>query len=183
MKAHIKNFSIIPAIIVFTIIGLTTTEAAAQRRDNNNPDNRRKEQRVKDGDHKNKFKDHDFDRKKDHFKEKDNPRKKYGDNVKHKNQTNFHKDWDNHKHWKNHPISFRNLPRKAIMVHLDGEGYIFYKGRFYMASPFGYYRVDPPQYLKILPRGSHRVWVNNHPMFRYHDILFIETPFGFKIMI
>jgi len=183
MKAHIKNFSIIPAIIVFAIIGLTTTEAAAQRRDNNKPDNRRNEQRVKEGNHKNKFKDYDFDNKKNHYKENDHYRKNYGDNITYNHNNYNHKDWNNNKHWKNHPISFRNLPRKAMMVHLDGEGYIYHKGMFYMASPFGYYRVDPPQYLRVLPGGCHMVWVNNHPMFRYHDILFVETPFGFKIMI
>lgn len=183
MKAHIKNFSIIPAIIAFTIIGLTATEAAAQRRDNNNPEKRGKEQRVKERDHKDYNKDHDFNYKKDHFKDKENSHKRYGENLDHKRNHYNHKDWDNHNKWNHHPVSFRKLPRKAFMVHLDGEGYIFYKGNFYMASPFGYYRVDPPQYLRVLPGGCHRVWVNNHPMFRYNDILFVETPFGFKIMI
>lgn len=183
MKAHNKNFSIIPSIIVFTIIGLTTTEAVAQRRDNNNPDNRRNEQRVKEGDHRNKTKDYNFDHKKDHFKDKEYSHKKYGDNIEHRHNHYNNKNWDDHKNWNHHPVSFRKLPRKAVMVQLDGDGYIFYKGNFYMASPFGYYRVDPPQYLRVLPRGCHRVWVNNHPMFRYNDILFVETPFGFKIMI
>ncbi len=210
MRAHIFRNSIIPAVIAFAIIGFTATEAAAQRRDNN-PDQRRNEQRVNKDNRSNK-KDFQKDsqksyRDKDDYKGKKNDinrhknheyadnhkngrfdngkhnGKKYDDHYKRPKDNYYHKDWNNRHYREHHPISFRKLPRKAVWVHLNGEGYFLYKGKFFMASPFGYYRVDPPKYLRILPDGCHRVWVNGNPMFKYHDIFFIETPLGFKIMI
>jgi len=78
-------------------------------------------------------------------------------------------------------IRFRQLPRTAVWVSLDGEGYFLYHKKFYKASPFGYYRVHPPRYIQVLPEGCQLVWLRGRPAFRYFGVHFVKTPFGFEI--
>lgn len=88
-----------------------------------------------------------------------------------------------HRHIEVYPeISFRKLPKKAIWVYLDGESYYVHKGRFYQLSPMGYYRVKPPRFVHHLPEGHSIMWVNGQKVFHYRGILFVDTPFGFKVI-
>jgi hypothetical protein len=85
--------------------------------------------------------------------------------------------WHHHKH-----VKFRTLPRKAVWVVIDGENYALYRGKFYQPGPFGYYRVSPPVYLRHLPENCMQVNIDGSPCWRLHNIVFIETPFGFRII-
>lgn len=79
-------------------------------------------------------------------------------------------------------ISFRELPKKAVWVRLNGESYYIHKDRFYQHSPYGYYRVKPPKFVENLPVGHSIMWVNGQKIYNYRGVLFINTPFGFKII-
>jgi len=86
--------------------------------------------------------------------------------------------WHHHKN-----VRYRHLPRKAVWIAIDGMNYAYYKGRFYLPGPFGFYKVTPPTYLHNLPGGCIRVHVDGTPMWGLHGILFIETLFGFKVIV
>lgn len=86
---------------------------------------------------------------------------------------------DNH-----HPrIVYRRMPRKAFLVTFDDQMFYYYKGRFFLNSPRGYYLVDPPTCIHRLPNGTVQFFADGISMYRYRDILFIETPHGFRIHI
>lgn len=89
--------------------------------------------------------------------------------------------WDIHDHSR-HNISFRKIPRKSILVYLDGESYLLYKRKFYQANYWGFYSVNPPRYIERLPEGSDLVIYKEHRLFNFHGILFIDTPLGYKII-
>ncbi|MDA3928906.1 MAG: hypothetical protein PF541_08085 [Prolixibacteraceae bacterium] len=89
--------------------------------------------------------------------------------------------WDIHDHSR-HNISFRKIPRKSILVYLDGESYLLYKRKFYQANYWGFYRVNPPRYVEHLPEGSDLVIHKGYQLFNFHGILFIDTPLGYKII-
>ena len=100
----------------------------------------------------------------------------------------FHREMDirndRNYSWRRHQgISFLHLPRRAAWITIDGENYAFYRGSFYLPGPFGFYMVTPPLYLRDLPDGCVSAMIDNHPAWTIQGIFFIETPFGFKIII
>lgn len=87
-------------------------------------------------------------------------------------------------HANNRPrIVYRNMPRKAFLVTIDDCNYYYYKGRFFMASPRGYYLVEAPDRIQCLPLGTIQFLANGVSMYRYRDIVFVATPFGFSVRI
>lgn len=148
------------------------------------------------------------DRADNSWKNNHNGDKQYDNRNNHKGKDHRNNDWDrsyhrnwNHKHapdfhvnldlrphhnynWHRHNhISFKHLPRRAVWVLIDGENYAYYKGRFYLPGPFGFFRVTPPDYLRALPNGCFKVLIDNQPMWSLNGIFFLETPFGFKIIV
>lgn len=104
----------------------------------------------------------------------------YGNHDKHfKMRQDFHPHFD----IRMNPIAFRRVPRKGVWVNIEDVNYVMYHSKFYHSSPFGFYRVYLPTYIKYLPEGCHEVWVNGHQIFRLHGVQFLSTPFGFKVIV
>lgn len=209
MKTQILKQQIRIALATAIVLAVFTTTTNAQRRDSdeNNRTTKRTEQPAK---YKSKSADEKkvtYRRPVENNKAEANRNNKYDkhDSYKHhdkkhkdewRKDKHYHRNYDRHNdvhvhlnppvyHWDIHPhphISFRKLPRKAIWVFLDGENYFVHRGRFYMSSPFGYYRVKPPKYIQTLPNGCDSIWVKGRQVFDYHGVLFINTPLGFKII-
>jgi hypothetical protein len=157
-----------------------------ERREGTNPNDNHdldradnhKEPAHKDDNHDNWRDDHNehFNHHNNHFERHPGP-----DFRPYADPPHFHeRDYLWHRY--NH-ISYRVLPRRAVWVFIDGVNYAFYHGKFYLPGPSGFYRVAPPVYLHNLPDNCLQVLVNGQLMWNLNGILFLETPFGFKIIV
>jgi len=174
----------------------STAKERDSHKDYNKPvrpgnDQNKKERPSSNNNHENDRADNNWKNNNDYHKENIHHNNEWNhnhENWNHNRNSDFHVNLDLRPHhdynWHrfNH-ISFRNLPRRAVWVLIDGENYAFYRGRFYLPGPFGFYRVTPPDYLRTLPEGCFRVLVDDQPMWNLNGILFLETPFGFKIIV
>ena len=207
MKTQITNSKIITVALMLLIVLWAAPQAGAQRRTiTNNQENvvkqsEKKESKSRDSKRDIKKTEKHYDKQKNHKPEwnrKDNDDRAFNERKHfddHRDKKHIDKDIHvrvdpfphreiRRHHVKPRPhICFRTMPRKAVWVMLEGNSYAFYRGKFYLPSPFGFYRATPPVYLQTLPEGCFRVIVNGQPMFRYHGILFIETPMGFKVIV
>ncbi len=80
-------------------------------------------------------------------------------------------------------IVYRKMPKRAVAVRLDNSDFYFYSGQFYKNSVHGFYVVETPRHVRYLPHGTVQVWVNGAPIYKFHDIVFIPTPKGFRVHI
>lgn len=75
--------------------------------------------------------------------------------------------------------------RHAIVFHHNHGNYFFHHGRFYQYHPSrGYYRVGVPAGLvfEYLPSGYKKIYIGGQLYYRYGEIFFEYSPWGYRII-
>lgn len=203
MKTQQYTQRLFKAITLAMIIALISPTAGAQER--RNSDNNRRGQQIETQNKRSKTQlaqtnnDHKKDKhayKKQNYHTSTYYNKHKLHHKKYKHQDPYRREHKHprvhvktnphaYHHWDVHHkphISYRKLPHRAFHVYLNGENYFVHNGRFYMHSPWGYYKVKAPKYVNTLPRGVHVHWVQGQQLYNYKGILFISTHKGYKLI-
>lgn len=73
------------------------------------------------------------------------------------------------------------LPQGFFGLTLDDTHYFHYDGIFYRQHPRGgFVAVAPPKYFRHIPAGSVQIVIDGRVYFRYHNLVFKHTAFGFR---
>ncbi len=93
---------------------------------------------------------------------------------------NYHKPHPQNRY----PHLTMNLPGGFYGFHIDGIRYYHHDGYFYTRHPHhnGYVLTTLPKYFRHIPAGSIKVVIDGRVYFRYHDLFFRHTVFGFKLV-
>jgi hypothetical protein len=87
-------------------------------------------------------------------------------------------------HTWHYPAPWEYAPHAIVFRH-DHGNYFFHHGRFYRYHPVrGYYRVDIPSTVRFrnLPVGYEEVFIGGGMYYRYGEVFFEYSPWGYRIM-
>lgn len=208
MKTQLTTNRIFAIALSIAIVAITALEVGAQQR-NTNSERKSADRAVREvksnmNPPREYKRPHDRDERRVHKESSNRDDRRYDDKrygkhrqTVHNNKSDYHYKYhspkvhvlpprysEKHYRWhRHHHVSFRTLPRKASWVFIDGVNYAYYRGKFYVPGPMGFYSVTPPVYLRNLPHGCVRIMMNGSPAWSLNGIILIETPFGFRIVV
>lgn len=83
-----------------------------------------------------------------------------------------------------YPSFTLNLPNQFFGFHIDGVRYYHNDGYFYTRHPqhSGFVLTRLPNYFRHIPAGSVKVILDGRVYFRYNNLFFRHTIFGFKLV-
>jgi len=163
-------------MVAFTLSGVRAQERNRARSNDNKKENRN--EKVEQKKHNSTYTYKNYNYTNNHHKN-NGPVVFNNRPVKYKNDRVYHKRLPVQRH----PQLVVNTPRNFLAVHIDGCRYYVNEGRFYRHIPErGFVLVERPAHIKVLPAGVVKVRINGNFYFRYHNILFEWTPWGYRIV-
>ncbi|MFB6316970.1 hypothetical protein [Saccharicrinis sp. FJH54] len=164
-------------MVAFTLSGVKAQERNRARSNNHNTRDNRHE-KVEQRKEQSTYKYKNYNYTGNHYKNQ-GPVVFNNRPVKYKHQRTYHKRL---------PVQTRphlvvKPPRNFMAVHIDGSRYYVHNGMFYRHIPNrGFILVERPTHIKVLPEGVVKVRIKGNFYFKYHNILFEWTPWGYRIV-
>lgn len=89
----------------------------------------------------------------------------------------------NYNRYSSHRV-YRNVPQNSNVVYLNGKKYFNHNNHFYTScnAGAGYVLVQPPKYVRHIPRHAKLIRRQGQTMYFYGGIYFVWTPYGYRIM-
>ena len=163
-------------MVAFTLPGVEAQERDRTRSNNNKKENRN--ERVEQKKHNSAYTYKNYNYTGNHHKN-NGPVVFNNRPVKFKNERVYRKRVP----VRTQPHLVIKPPRNFLAVHIDGCSYFVHDGRFYRHIPNqGFVLAERPTHIKVLPAGVVKVRINGNFYFRYHNILFEWTPWGYRIV-